>query len=100
MNLLENKEQAKQQDKENSQEDFFLNLEIVPPPKGSTKHALQIRKTISFNEKNQALLKKIVLASLENEYVVITSRVCFRFNDRLKAVSKLTELGLLGKKKE
>ncbi len=94
MNLLETKINQK---KENDQEDFFLNLEISSNLKG---HALQIRKTISFNEKNRALLKKIVLASLENEYVVITSRVCFRFNDRLKAISKLTDLGLLENKKE
>lgn len=90
MNLLENK------NKQNNQEDFFLNLEIEPQGSG----ALLIRKRISFNEKNRVLLKKIVSASLENEYVVITSRVCFRFKDRLKAVSKLTELGLLVEKKE
>lgn len=57
--------------------------------------ALQFRKIITLCEKNADLFEQIIKASFSNEKVEITAPVSLEFKDKLKARTKLKELGLI-----
>lgn len=59
---------------------------------------LVIKKVITINDENFELVQNLIKKSLENEFITIPIRI--KFNDKLKAIAKLKQMGLLEKEKK
>lgn len=82
-------------DKKTNNEIEFTNLEMFMSPRminGSP--AIEIRKIITFCEQNIPALEKIIEIGLSETEIELTTKVSLKFNDKLKALSQLQQLGL------
>ena len=68
----------------------YLNIELI---KCKGNPAIQLRKTISDKEKIKVLLFHLIKKDVNNGGITVPIKI--RFNDRLKAMSKLKEAGLI-----
>lgn len=73
----------------------FTDLEMFMSPRminGSP--AIEIRKVITFCERNIPALEKIIEIGLDETELILTTKVSLKFHDKLKALSQLEQLGL------
>jgi hypothetical protein len=75
-------------------EPFIMNLHVINV---NGAPAVQFRKIITNCDKNINFFNELVKAALDDK--AITAPVQIQFNDKLKAIQKLKELGYIFEKK-
>ena len=71
----------------------FINISLHPL-KHNGVPALELRKLITFCPANKKLWEKIIAASFLDEKTTIIATVSIQFRDKVRALSKLKEMGI------
>ncbi len=73
----------------------FTNLEMFMSPRMvNGTPAIELRRIITFCEKNIPELEYIIGVGLSEEEVELTTRFSLKFNDKFKALNQLQHMGL------